>query len=296
MGVTLSAGDPESTGVGPVADRYAQPEESFYRLEEDRLVPGPLCGGPWDPEHQHGGAVSGILAHLVELVPTATPMRFCRHTVELMRGAPMRALTPEVEILRDGRRLQVVRASLFDDSTEVARATSVRMRVADSPNPVDVDLTAHVDDEPPPFPAEPQPFFSMPGIGVPGFLRAVELRRSGGGYLTGAPGILWLRMHCRVVEGVDPSPFVLLATVGDMLSMAAQYLDPEKWMTINPDLTIQTFRDPVGEWIGLLGLHKNDSDGIGMSEAVLYDASGRIGRGTSSILIEARRPGSGGNP
>jgi hypothetical protein len=103
-------------------------------------------------------------------------------------------------------------------------------------------------------------------------------------------------MHCRVVEGVDPSPFVLLATVGDMLSMAAQYLDPEEWMTINPDLTIQTFRDPVGEWIGLLGLHKNDSDGIGMSEAVLYDASGRIGRGTSSILIEARRSGSGGSP
>ena len=132
--MTLSAGDPESTGVGPVADRYAQPGESFYRLEEDRLVPGPLCGGPWDPEHQHGGAVSGILAHLVELVPTATPMRFCRHTVELMRGVPMRTLTPEVEVLRDGRRLQVVRASLVDDSTEVARATSVRMRVADSPN------------------------------------------------------------------------------------------------------------------------------------------------------------------
>jgi hypothetical protein len=223
-------------------------------------------------------------------------MRFCRHTVELMRGVPMRTLTPEVEVLRDGRRLQVVRASLVDDSTEVARATSVRMRVADSPNPVDVDMTAHADDEPPPFPAEPEPSFSMPGIGVPGFLRAVELRRSGGGYRTGAPGILWLRMHCRVVEGVDPSPFVLLATVGDMLSMAAQYLDPEKWMTINPDLTIQTFRDPVGEWIGLLGLHKNDSDGIGMSEAVLYDASGRIGRGTSSILIEARRSGSGGSP
>ena len=67
-------------------------------------------------------------------------------------------------------------------------------------------------------------------------------------------------------------------------------------MTINPDLTIQTFRDPIGEWIGLLGLHKNDFDGIGMSEAVLYDASGRLGRGTSSILIEARQPGSGGSP
>ena len=37
-------------------------------------------------------------------------------------------------------------------------------------------------------------------------------------------------------------------------------------------------------------------DGIGMSEAVLYDASGRIGRGTSSILIEARKLELGGSP
>ena len=170
---------------GPVVDRYVQSKDAFYRLEGNQLVPSPLCGGPWDLELQHGGAVSGILAHLVELVPSATSMRFCRHTVELMRGVPMRPLTSAVEVFRDGRRLQVIRASLVDNDTEVARATSVRMRVADSPNPVDPDMTAHIEDEPPLFPAEPEPSFSMPGIGVPGFLRAVELRRAGGGYRTG---------------------------------------------------------------------------------------------------------------
>ena len=96
MGVTQPTGDPESTVAGPAADWYAGHEDALYRWEEERLVPGPLCGGPWDPEHQHGGAVSGILAHLVESVPTATPMRFCRHTVELMRAVPMRKLAPDV--------------------------------------------------------------------------------------------------------------------------------------------------------------------------------------------------------
>jgi hypothetical protein len=156
-------------------------------------------------------------------------------------------------------------------------------------------MVTHFEDELPPFPAESSPQFDMPGIGVPGFLKAVELRRGGGGYGTGAPGILWLRMRCRMMAGLEPSPFVTLATVGDMLSMAAQYLDPADWVTINPDLTIQIFREPIGEWIGLLGLHKNAADGIGMSEAVLYDAVGRIGRGTASILIEERHANPRGN-
>ena len=48
------------------------------------------------------------------------------------------------------------------------------------------------------------------------------------------------------------------------------------------------FRDPVGDWIGIRGLHKNDGDGIGLSEAVLYDGTGRVGRATASILISPR--------
>jgi len=51
---------------------------------------------------------------------------------------------------------------------------------------------------------------------------------------------------------------------------------------------VTAFRDPVGDWIGIRGLHKNDGDGIGLSEAVLYDLGGRVGRATASILIEPR--------
>ena len=51
MGVTQSAGGLESIAVGPAADQYARPDDAFYGLERDRLVPSPLCGGPWDPEH-----------------------------------------------------------------------------------------------------------------------------------------------------------------------------------------------------------------------------------------------------
>jgi hypothetical protein len=263
-------------------------EDSFFQIDGDLVVPGPLAGGPWNPEEQHGGPVAGILAHLVETAPTTVPMRICRHTVELMRGAPMHPLRGETEVVRDGRRLQVVRASLFDGDREVARSMTVRLRVSDTATPFDPERMRHEEDEPPPLPDEPA-ILTMPGTGVPRFLQGVELRRPGGGFRTGAPGLLWLRMHRPLVAGLPTSPYVRMVAVSDMLSMVAGHLDPGEWLTVNVDLDLHTFRDPVGEWIGLRGLHKNVGDGIGLSEAVLYDLDGRIGRGTATILIDRRR-------
>ena len=279
-----------SDPVGAIAETNQQySTEPFYRERDGLLVPGPLTGGPWDPTIQHGGPISGILAHLVETVPAPAPMRTTRHTVDMMRGVPLTPLRPEVEVLRSGRRIQVVRASLFsgpDLDVEMARATSLRMRVADIPNPVDPEKTAHPEDEPHVLPDEPV-LLTMLGIGVPAFLRAVEFRRTGE-YRDGAPGLVWLRMHNEMVAGRETSAFVRLATVADMASMAAQYLQPDEWMTVNADLAVTAFRDPVSDWMGVRALHKNNGDGIGLSEAVLYDLDGRVGRATASILIEPR--------
>ena len=279
-----------SDPVGVIAETNQHySTEPFYGERDGLLIPGPLTGGPWDPTIQHGGPVSGILAHLVETVPAPAPMRTARHTVDMMRGVPLTPLRPEVEVLRSGRRIQVVRASLYsgpDLDMEMARATSLRMRVADIPNPVDPERTAHPEDEPHALPDEPV-LLTMLGIGVPAFLRAVEFRRTGE-YRDGAPGLVWLRMHNEMVAGCETSAFVRLATVADMASMAAQYLQPDEWMTVNADLAVTAFRDPVGDWMGVRALHKNDGDGIGLSEAVLYDLDGRVGRATASILIEPR--------
>ncbi|MBJ31059.1 MAG: hypothetical protein CL466_06520 [Acidimicrobiaceae bacterium] len=276
----------------PSPDAYA--DEPFFTEADGLLLPGLLTGGPWNPDFQHGGPVSGILAHLVETPESPAPMRTVRHTVDMMRGVPLTPIRPEVEVLRSGRRIQVVRASLFagpdvtadSGGVEVARATSLRMRIADDPNPVDPEKTFHPEDEPHPVPEKPV-LLTMMGVGVPAFLQAVEFRQEGE-HRDGAPGLVWLRMHNEMVGGRPTSAFAKLATVADMASMAAQYLQSDEWTTINADLTVTAFRDPVGDWMGVRGLHKNDGDGIGLSEAVLYDLDGRVGRATASILIEPR--------
>ncbi len=59
-------------------------ETGPFFVETDAVfVPQPVSGGPWDPGLLHGGPVVGLLAHLVESVPSPTPVRICRHTVDM---------------------------------------------------------------------------------------------------------------------------------------------------------------------------------------------------------------------
>lgn len=55
---------------------------------------------------------------------------------------------------------------------------------------------------------------------------------------------------------------------------------------INADLTITLHRLPEGEWVGLEPSIFPEPNGIGVSESILYDDTGRIGLGVQNVLID----------
>ena len=112
-------------------------ENSVYTRDGDWLVPTSIAQGPWNPEHQNGGAVSGILARAVERVEAPCPMRIARLSIDLMRPVPMKALSPKVRVVRAGRRIQVVDAWLEYEGKAVARASALRVRTDPSLSPGD---------------------------------------------------------------------------------------------------------------------------------------------------------------
>ncbi len=57
-------------------------------------------------------------------------MRIARLTVDLMRPVPVAPLTIETEIVREGRKIQLVNARLLAGGNEVVRASALRIRVA----------------------------------------------------------------------------------------------------------------------------------------------------------------------
>src|ERR1700739_2690535 len=102
--------------------------EAIYRVEGTNIETSAFAGGPWDPKLQHGAPPSSLICWLVERLPAPVPMRVARLTVDLMRPVPVAPLTHAVEVLREGRKIQLVEVRLLANGIEVVRATALRIR------------------------------------------------------------------------------------------------------------------------------------------------------------------------
>ena len=76
------------------------------------------------------------------------------------------------------------------------------------------------------------------------------------------------------MAGEEPSPLQRLAAAADFPNGIATTLAWRDYVFINPELTIYIEREPVGEWICLDARMSTVSDGVGLSEAVLYERAG----------------------
>jgi hypothetical protein len=103
--------------------------ESIYRIDGQHVITSPHAAGPWNATMQHGSAPSALVTWLAEQMPTATPMHVARVTIDLMRPVPVAPLTYEIEVLREGRKIQLCGIRLLSKSTVVVNATVLKMRV-----------------------------------------------------------------------------------------------------------------------------------------------------------------------
>jgi hypothetical protein len=268
----------------------------FARDRADRFVfhPTELTRGPWSPDAQHGGPPSALLAAIVEEhdsedAPRGTgdaSMFVARLTVELLRPVPLAPLRIAVTPERPGRKVQLVGARMFADTTEVARATALRIRRIDLPVPDGArpDIAR---------PAGPESgTASAPPWGdagsLPGFHNAaVDHRFVRGSFATPGPATDWIRLRGDLVDG-EPTPAIArvpaAADFGNGVSWSLSREDG--WMFINPDLTIYLHRYPAGEWVCLESETWPQSAGTGLAESRLHDEQGVIGRSLQSLLLD----------
>jgi hypothetical protein len=122
---------------------------------------------------------------------------------------------------------------------------------------------------------------------VPGFVRAVDFVRARVP-VRGRDGVIWTRLRVPLVEGEEVTPFVRLATLCDFASGAGNALDFARFTSINPDLSLHVLREPRGEWLGIAARSEIEADGVGQSQATLFDAEGPVARALVSLLVERR--------
>lgn len=246
--------------------------------------PTEITRGPWDPNAQHGGAPAALLAGAVERVESEQPMAVARLTYELLRPVPIAPLRLSTRVLRPGRRVQLIEASLRDaGDLEVARVVALRIRRADVPAPSPEPAPT-----PPRPPADSEPL-AVDGDGPALFVRdAMEVRFAAGAFWETGPAFAWFRLRVPVLPDEQPTPLQRIAAAGDFGNGIAAALSWSTHVFINPDLTIYVEREPAGEWVGLDAQSRLTSDGTGVSDSVLYDERGRIGRAQQALYVAAR--------
>jgi hypothetical protein len=262
--------------------------DALFRPDGDRWIPHELTRGPWSPDAMHGGPVAALLARATERVPAPGPMHPARLTIELMRPVPLAPLTIASHVLRPGKKVQWVEASLQAGDTMLARATLLQIRSADIPWPSRVaggDVARHVpgpDDGAhvaAPWSADYPPAYHS---------TATEHRVVRGTWGALGPTTDWVRLRCDVVAGETPSPLQRVAAVADFGNGISSALPYESHRFINPDLTITLHRLPATEWVCLDAVTFPERHGVGVAESVLYDERGRIGHAAQTLLLDPR--------
>lgn len=267
--------------------------DALFHAEGDLVVPTAITRGGWSDNAQHGSPPSGILARAIEQVPTPAPMQVVRFTVDLFREVPLRPLLIQTDLIREGRRIQVVRARLFDGATQVGQAMGLKIRSAEVGGPGELVGTAPVGDVPAPGPEDLdildwRDTFGRGGEMVRFHTDAVEIRTIDDSFLAPVPGRTWFRLRFPLLAGETMTPFQRVATMADLANGNAQALDPQRWLFVNPDISLYLHRLPKGEWIAMRSEVQQEENGIGMTDTVVYDRQGRVGRILQSQLLDLR--------
>lgn len=251
--------------------------------------------GPWDARHCHGGPVSAMLARTCEQVDDGAGVdwQIARLTIELTRPVPVDeplGITATVE--RPGRKVSIVAASMRDaEGVEVAKVRALRIR-----------RTGFTLDE---HPIAPPELEGEPGVGRKESVTwavdeentmfhrdGAEHRMVEGGWSQPGPIKLWVKLLTSVVTGETPSGVQRAAAAADFGNGVSSGIDFDRYLFINPDLTVHLSRPPVGEWIGM-STHSSYgtaamSTGAGFAESALHDADGRVGRSVQSLFVDTR--------
>ena len=257
------------------------PESIFEPTTDGRFVATEAALSPWSDQTLHGSPTAMLLARAIESVPADQEMFVTRMTVELLRPFGRVPVAVTSRMLRPGRKVQILEASLWNGEQEVARAAAVRMRTADMVVP------AEPDEQPHPSPDELREWSGGWRAGDAYHLIGVEVRTPDDFARLG-PHWAWFRLKLPVVPAEEPSGLLRVCAAADFPNGISRVVDPLQTSFVNPDVTVYLHRHPVDEWVMVDARTWLEPHGVGVAEGALYDRRGRIGRSVQSLLVEPR--------
>ncbi|MEJ3653428.1 thioesterase family protein [Actinomycetes bacterium KLBMP 9759] len=259
--------------------------DAFYLPVSQRVFDSTVATeSPWGHGLQHGGPPAALLAYAIETYEPRPDTAVGRITLDFFGPIPQGRISVATEVLRPGRKVELVEATLTVGGRVCVVARAWRIATAtDTTTPVPAQPVA-----PTPLPP-PQEQAYLSGVGPGwGYGRAVEWRFAKGGYAEPGPATVWARPRIPLVAGAPTSGLQRTLTVADSINGVSAELEVTDWLFIPPTLTVTAYRQPEGEWILLDATTTVASVGTGMAHATLSDAAGEFGVATQPLLVQRR--------
>lgn len=242
----------------------------FERTGEQTFRATEHVGGAWDTATQHIASALGLIAHCVELDRDRRRddgLVIGRLSYDILGVVPIEEVEISVEVLRPGRTIELVQATLAHGGRAVVVLRAWLMQPGETDAVAGTPLPAIE----PPEELEP---WDPTTVWRGGFIATAEVRR--GPYVAGRASY-WVRTEHELVADEVVSPVARLAGLFDVANGMAVRADPREVAFPNIDLTAHLFREPRGEWLGFDTSVSFGPTGLGLTSSVLHDHDGPFG-------------------
>lgn len=99
---------------------------------------------------------------------------------------------------------------------------------------------------------------------------------------------VWTKVRIPLVEGEECSPTQRLLVVADAANGVSGALPFEEWLFIPPTMTATIERAPRSEWMLLDASTTVGPDGIGLTQARMFDEVGLLAAVTQPLIVARR--------
>ncbi len=252
----------------------------FFEKSENKFIGTADARSPWDENALNGVLIAGLFGYLFEQQVDFNIMNPGRVTIDILRPVP-REVETDVRVVRGGKKVQMLEASLHQQGEVYARAffTCIRkakMPVFTSPGQQPFNFPLPSDDR---LKLTTLNFIIAPSVYVKPVINAFEIP---------GHGVIWLNFHYDLFEGAPLTPFVRACMLSDMGHGTARALDARKWLYVNVDINIIFTRMPETKWLLVDARMESEGKGSALAYSQFADEKGFYAMGTQTLFIDKR--------
>jgi Acyl-CoA thioesterase C-terminal domain/Acyl-CoA thioesterase N-terminal domain len=257
--------------------------QAFYdRLSPDVFQANEATVGPWDATLQHGGPPAALLGRALEAQGGPPGSRIARLAFDFFGPVPVSQVSIETGVLRGGTRVQLSEATMRANGRVVLRATAWHLLAESGRSPA--VPSSFIVPELPTHEVEAR----FRGMGRFPYGDAIEWRFAEGSYADLGRATVWTRCRIPLVRGSALTGLQRVLIMVDAANGISAVLPFATWTFVPIDLIVTAYRIPDEEWVGMAAQTTIGTDGIGVTETLLFDAVGAFGRALQTLYVGPR--------